>query len=116
MPREYRGIMQYKEEILRLKSEGYTQREIGEKLGFSKEKVKDFLHRNKENEAKKEAVIVIKSKGRPQKDGAILPKSIQQSSKITQLQYELAMKERYVKQLEMENKLMRDFLSLTERK
>ena len=31
-------------------------------------------------------------------------------------QYELASKERYIKRLEMENELMRDFLLLTERK
>ena len=42
--------------------------------------------------------------------------SIQQLSKLTQLQYELASKDRYIKRLEMENELMRDFLSLTERK
>lgn len=50
------------------------------------------------------------------KDGTELPPSIQQLSKLTQLQYELASKERYIKRLKMENELLRDFLSLTERK
>ena len=45
-----------------------------------------------------------------------LPPSVQQLSMLTQLQYELASKERHIKRLEMENELMRDFLSLTERK
>jgi len=60
--------------------------------------------------------ISIKPKGRPRKDGTTLPPSIQQLNKVSQLQYELARKERQVKRLEMENELMRDFLSLTERK
>ena len=68
------------------------------------------------NQRKLEAGITIKPKGRPRKDGNVLPPSIQQLSKLTQLQYELARKERELKRLEMENKLMRDFLSLTERK
>lgn len=116
MPREYRRIQQYEKQILELKNEGYTKREIGEKLGFSKEQIKDFLHRYKRNQRKLSAGIPIRPKGRPRKDGAELPPSIQQLSKLTQLQYELARKEREIKRLEMENELMRDFLSLTERK
>lgn len=116
MPRNYRHIQQYEKEILQLKAEGCTQREIGEKLGFSKEQIKEFLKRYRRNEAKLAAGIEIKQKGRPRKDGAELPPSVQQLSKLTQLQYELARKEARIKALEMENELMRDFLSLTERK
>ena len=36
--------------------------------------------------------------------------------KIAVLRYKLARKDARIKQLEMENELMRDFLSLTERK
>ena len=60
--------------------------------------------------------IVVRPKGRPTKDGEMIPPSIQQLSKVSQLQYELARKEARIKALEMENELMRDFLSLTERK
>lgn len=42
----------------------------------------------------------------PQKDGGKLPPSIQQLSKLLQLQYELVSKGRYIKRLETENKLM----------
>ena len=35
MSREYRHIQQYEKEILELKSKGYTERKIGEKLGFT---------------------------------------------------------------------------------
>ena len=116
MPREYRRIQQYEKQILELKNEGYTKREIGEKLGFSKEQIKEFFHRYNRNQRKLSAGISNRPKGRPRKNGAELPPSIQQLSKLTQLQYELSSKERYIKRLEMENELMRDFLSLTERK
>ena len=116
MPREYRHIKQYEKEIVELKKQGLTQREIGEKFGFSREQIKEYLKRERRKERKIVAGIIIKPKGRPRKDGTELPPSVQQLSKLTQLQYELAMKERHIKQLEMENELMRDFLSLTERK
>ena len=116
MPREYRHIKQYETEILRLKSEGLTYQEIGERLGFEGIKVKKFFERYRANQNKLSAGIAIKPKGRPRKDGTALPPSVQQLSKLTQLQYELAMKERHIKRLEMENELMRDFLSHTERK
>ena len=116
MPRSYRHIKDYEKEILELKNKGFTQREIGEKLGFTKEQVKEFFHRNNKNQRKLNAGITLKKRGRPRKNGEELPPSIQQLSKLTQLQYELAGKERYIKRLEMENELMRDFLSFTERK
>ena len=116
MAREYRHIKQYENEILQLKSEGLTHREIGERLGFEQIKIKKFLERYRINQKKLSSGITIKPKGRPRKDGAGLPPSVQQLSKLSQLQYKLASKERYIKRLEMENELMRDFLSLTERK
>ncbi len=116
MPKDYRHIKQYEKEILELKEQGLTQREIGERLGFPCEKIKDFFRRRNRNQRKLSSGIVIRSKGRPRKNGTELPPSVQQLSKLAQLQYELAQKERYIKSLEMENELMRDFLSLTERK
>ncbi len=44
----------------------------------------------------------------PRKNGGKLPPSIQQLSKLSQLQYELVSKGRYIKRLETENKLMRE--------
>ena len=116
MSREYRHIKQFEKEILEMKSKGLTQREIADEIGFSKYQIKEFFHRYNKNQRKLSAGINIKPKGRPRKDGATLPPSVQQLIKLTQLQYELAMKERHIKRLEMENELMRDFLSLTERK
>ena len=78
--------------------------------------MRDFKTIYNKNQRKFAAGIVVKPKGRPRKDGTKLPPSVQQLSKLTQLQYELESKERHIKRLEMENELMRDFLSLTERK
>ena len=116
MSRKYGHIKLYEKEILELKQEGLTQKEIAKKIGFSKDQIKEFFHRYNRNQRKLAAGIEIKPKGRPRKDGTQLPPSIQQLSKTTQLQYELTRKDKYIKRLEMENELMRDFLSLTERK
>ena len=91
MAKSYRNIQKYEEEILKLKNERLTQREIGEKLGFSKEQIKEFLKRRRKNQRKLEAGIALKKKGRPLKDCVIT-----EQDKV--------------------NELMRDFLSLTERK
>ena len=88
MPREYRHIQQYEEEMLKLKAEGLTVREIGERFGLSYEKTHDFFKRYNRKQRKIAAGLAIKRPGRPAR----------------------------IKSLEMENELMRDFLSLTERK
>ena len=116
MAKAYRHIKQYEKEIRELKNQGLTQREIGEKFGFSREQIKEFFKRERRNEREAASKVALKPKDRPRKAGTELPPSVQQLSKLTQLQYELAIKERHIKRLEMENELMRDFLSLTERK
>ena len=113
MAREYRHLQMYEEEILELREQGLTQREIAARFGVSYEKMHDFFKRYNRKQRQLAAGIEIRPKGRPPKDGAKLPPSVQQLSKVSQSQYELASKERYIKHLEMENKLMRDFLSLT---
>lgn len=116
MPREYRHIKQYEKEIFELKEKGLTNREIAERFGFERGQVKDLIKRHNKNQRKLEAGIALKKEGRPCKNENGLPPSIQKLDKITQLKYELASKERKIKSLEAENELMRDFLSLTERK
>lgn len=111
MSREYRHIKLYEKEILQLKEEGYTKREIGEKLGFSKEQIKSFLNRYRRRQEKLKAGIALKKKGRPPKNSVV-----SEQDKIAELKYMLARKEAKIKALEMENELMRDFLSLTGRK
>ena len=112
----YRHIQEYEEEMLELKAQGMTVREIGERYGLTKEQTHDFFKRYNRKQRKIAAGIEIKPKGRPRKDSGKVPPSIQQLSKLTQLQYELARKESCIRRLEMENELMRDFLSLTGRK
>ena len=110
MPREYRHIEQYEKEILELRKQGLTKREIGEKFGFSKEQIKGVLQRKRRREEKLSYGILPKKRGRPPKEQTT------QRNTAAELQYQLARKEAQIKQLEMENELMRDFLSLTERK
>ena len=116
MSRGYLHIKEYENEILELKSQGKTNREICEKFGFTMKQLKNFITRFNNDTKKIEAGVAIKKRGRPRKDGNKLPPSIQQLSKLTQLQYEVARKESKIKSLEMQVELMRDFLSLTERK
>lgn len=116
MPRSYKHIKNYEKEILELKDNGLTHQEIGKRLGFTKEQIKGLVKRNNKAQRKIAAGIKIMPKGRPRKNGAELPPSVQQLSQLSQLKYELAVKERKIKRLEMENELMRDFLLLTGRK
>ena len=111
MPREYRNIKQYEKEILELKEKGLTKREIGEKFGFSKKQYENFITRYNRRQDKIAAGIAIKKKGRPAKDSVVT-----EEDKLADLRYKLVRKDARIKQLEMENELMRDFLSLTERK
>ena len=111
MSREYRHIKQYEKEIIELKEKGLTKREIGERLGFTKEQIKGVLKRKRRQEEKLSYGILPKRKGRPPKDSAVKRKD-----ELAELRYKLARKDARIKQLEMENELMRDFLSLTERK
>ena len=111
MRRSYKNIKIYEKEILEMRSKGVTNREIGEKLGFSIKQLKNFVTRYNVNQMKVEAGITIKKKGRPPKDYVAT-----EQDKVSELKYILARKEAKIKQLEMENELMRDFLSHTERK
>ena len=116
MPRSYRHIQEYEKEINQLRKERLTRREICERLGLKEKQLEDYITRYNKKQRKIAEGIAIKKKGRPCKEGTDVPPSIQQLSKLTQLQYEIARKDAKIKSLEMENELMRDFLSLTERK
>ncbi len=116
MTQKYGYIQQHEKELLELKEKGLTVREIGERYGLSYEKMHDFFKRYNRKQRKITEGIQIKRQGRPRKDETGLPPSVQQLSKLSQMQYELSKKERHIKRLEMENELMRDFLSLTGRK
>lgn len=111
MSRSYEHISKYEREILELKAQGLTKREIGEQLDFSYKQIHNFITRYNAKQRKIEAGIALKAKGRPPKDYEIT-----EDMKINELKYIIARKDSKIKRLEMENELMRDFLSLTERK
>ena len=111
MPREYRHVQYYENEILKMWNQGKTLREIGNALGFTYKQIREFKTRYNKNQKKLQVGIAINRKGRPPKDYAV-----SEQDKVAELKYILARKEAKIKSLEMENELMRDFLSLTERK
>ncbi len=96
-------------------NQGLTIREIGNRLGFTHREMRNFKTRYNKKQRMVEAGKALRKKGRPPKSGNI-PPSIEKLDKLAQIRYVLASKERYIKRLEMEVELMRDFLSLTERK
>ncbi len=111
MSRSYRHIQEYEKGILELKEQGFTRKQIGEKIGFTAEQIHDFTKRYNRKQRKLAAGIALKRKGRPPKDYVV-----GEQDKVAELKYILARKDARIKSLEMENELMRDFLSLTERK
>ena len=115
MSRKYRHISEYETEIINMVNQGMTLREIGNKLGFTHKEMRDFKTRYNKKQRMLEAGKALKRKGRPCQNG-IIPSSIEKLDKLAQMRYVLASKDRYIKRLEMEVELMRDFLSLTERK
>ena len=71
MARSYKNISKYEKEIIELKSQGYTLREIGEKYGFTYDQVHNFITRHNKKQRKIEAGIAIRKKGRPAKDSVV---------------------------------------------
>ena len=82
--------------------------DMKQKDKFSKSR--GVLQRKRRREKKLFYGILPKKRGRPPKEQAA------QRNTKAELQYQFARKEARIKQLEMENELMRDFLSLAERK
>ena len=111
MSRKNQNIRQYEKEMLELKEQGLTYAEIGARFGIERKYIKKFFERYRVKQRKLEAGIAIRKKGRPAKDSVVT-----EEMKFTELRYIIARKDAKIKQLEMENELMRDFLLLTERK
>ena len=111
MSRKNQNIKQYEKEIFELKEQGLTYKQIGERFGIERIKIKKFFERHRVRQRKLEAGIALKKRGRPPRDYVV-----REEDKIAELKYIIARKEAKIKSLEMQNELMRDFLSLTERK
>ena len=82
-----------------MRQDGMTFREIADELGLSMKQMKNWSYRHNSEKRKMLKGIAPKPKGRPRKDGQPPRQDIE--------------KELY--RLRMENKLLRDFLQLTER-
>ena len=95
MPRQYTKFEQYEETILQMKAKGCTRREIAAKVGITPDQVHQFLCRYNRKQRNMKVGILPKKKGRPSKSDSL---------------------ESEISRLRMENELLRDFLSLTERK
>ena len=101
--RNYTHIQALLPEIKAVLAEGKTQREVAEHYGFrDKQVVKRLLERERRKERNLEAGILPRPKGRPRKDAA--PRNI-----VAEQAYE-------IHRLQMENKLLRDFLRSTGRR
>ena len=96
MTRSYGHIQQYEKEILELKKQGLTLRQIGERLGFSQKQVHNFITRYNEKQRKLAAGIVLRRKGRPPKDDKYT-----ETDKVNELRYIIARKDAKIKALEM---------------
>ena len=98
--RNYTHVQVLLPEIKAMLAEGKTQREVAE--FHDKQVVKGLLARERRKERKLAAGILPRPKGRPRKDAA--PRNI-----VAEQAYE-------IERLQMENKLLRDFLHFTGRK
>ena len=102
MARRYQHTQELLTEIKELLAEGMTQKEIEEHFGLKGDRpVHQLLKREKRKEKRAAAGIAPRPKGRPRKDAE--PRDI-----VAEQAYE-------IHRLKMENKLLRDFLSLTGR-
>lgn len=59
MPRDYRHIKQYENEILGMREKGATQGEIADKIGLTKEQVHHFIKRHHRKERQIAAGIAL---------------------------------------------------------
>ena len=100
--RKYTHIAELEGVIQAMREAGATRQEIADHFGLTKKEVKDWITRYNRRQAKLEAGILPRAKGRPGKDAA--PRDI------------VAEQAHEIQRLRMENQLLRDFLRFTGRK
>ena len=97
--RKWTDISKYSEIIAEMRNSGSTRQEIADALGLEKIQIKNWINQQNRTQRKLSNGIVPKAKGRPRK-------------------YPIAKESAYEKEiarLQMENKLLRDFLQSIER-
>ena len=101
--RNYTHVQALLPEIKAMLAEGKTRQEVAEHYGFKdKQVVKKLLERERARQRKLEAGIIPRPKGKPRKP--IIPGDV-----VAEQAYE-------IQRLQMENKLLGDFLQFTGRK
>ena len=98
--RKYTHIKGIEEQIITMREAGMTRQEIADELGLEKAQIKNWVTRYNRRKAGLLEGLPSKPKGRPRKQ----PLSSTDAY------------EREIFRLQMENKLLRDFLQSTERK
>ena len=98
--RTYTHVKALESIILSMREAGLTRQEIADELGLTKIQVKSWITRYNQRSKNMAAGIPPKTKGRPRKR----PLSSKEEY------------EREIAKLQMENKLLRDFLQSVERK
>ena len=68
MSRKYIKIDEYGKQILEMKAQGKTSREIAQALGVDRECIRNWVFRFNRQQRKLEAGIKLQPKGRPRKD------------------------------------------------
>ncbi len=97
--RKYTHFTAKESVIIAMREAGHTNREIADHLGVENRQIECWVNRHNRKEKKLAAGIPAKPKGRPR---------IRPITTTEEYQHEIA-------KLRMENKLLRDFLQLTER-
>ncbi len=105
MSRKYVKMKELEPQILAMWAERKTRGEIANSLGLEKKQIANWVTRHNHEQARKEAGILPKKKGRPRK--SVEPTSPEEI--IREQAYE-------IKRLKMENEQLRDFLQSVERK
>ena len=98
--RKYTHIKEIEEQIITMREAGMTRQEIADELGLEKAQIKNWVARYNRRKAGLVQGRPANPKGRPRK---------RPMSNIEKYEREIA-------GLQMENKLLRDFLQSTERK
>ena len=97
--RKWTNMQVLEPQILAMREAGMSRRVIADELGLELRQIENWINRRNRSKAKLSLGILPKRKGRPRK-----------RSLSTVEEYE-----QEISRLQMENKLLRDFLQLTER-
>ena len=98
--RKYTQFREIEPQIIAMREEGMSRTQIAEELGLTWKQVDNWVTRYNKRKAALVTGLPVKREGRPR----IHPMSTTEEYK------------KEIARLEMENKLLRDFLQLTERK